>query len=101
MKINRIYHRSPMQTENFQSERKRIMPETRFILFPTLSVYSMAGISRAASETDNLLVFLHITRNYVIFLTFFVYHNLYCFYNQRSMTANSLRNSKVFVTAYK
>ena len=34
---NRILHRSLMQTEKFQPEGKRIMPETRFTEFPALS----------------------------------------------------------------
>ena len=36
--INRIIHQSLMQTEKFQSEDKRIIPETRFTSFPALSV---------------------------------------------------------------
>ena len=51
--INRIYRRSPMQTEKSQPERKRIMPETRFTEFPALSVYLRVGISRSALETDD------------------------------------------------
>ena len=44
-RINRIYHRSPIQTEKSQSEGKRIMAETRFTVFPALSVDSRVGIS--------------------------------------------------------
>ena len=44
MKINRIYHRSSVQTEKSQPEGKRIMPETRFTCFPTLSVDLRIGI---------------------------------------------------------
>ena len=51
-KINRIYRRSPMQTEKSQPEGKRIMPETRFTEFPALSVDPRVGIFRSASETD-------------------------------------------------
>ena len=51
--INRIYHRSPMQTEKCQSEGKWIMPETRFTEFPALSVDTRVDISRSASETDS------------------------------------------------
>ena len=51
--INRIYHRSLMQTEKSQFEGERIMPETRFTEFPALSVDSRVGISRSASETDD------------------------------------------------
>ena len=51
-KINRIYHRSPMQTEKSQPEGKRLMPETRFTEFPALSVDSRVGISHSASETN-------------------------------------------------
>ena len=43
-KINRIYHRSPMQTEKIQPEGKQIMPETRFTEFPALSVDPRVGI---------------------------------------------------------
>ena len=50
--INRIYHRSPMQTEKSQPEGKRIMLEIRFTEFPALSVDRRVGISRSASETD-------------------------------------------------
>ena len=52
VKTNRIYHRSLIQTETSLLEDKRIMPETRFIEFPALSVDSRVGISRSASETD-------------------------------------------------
>ena len=41
--INRIYHRSPMQTEKSQPEGKRIKPETRFTEFPALSVHPRVG----------------------------------------------------------
>ena len=51
--INRIQHRSPMQTEKSQPDGKRIMPETRFSEFPALSVDPRVKISRSASETDN------------------------------------------------
>ena len=37
--INRIYHRSPMQTEKSLPESKRIMPERRFTEFPALAVH--------------------------------------------------------------
>ena len=50
--INRIYSRSPMQTEKSQPEGKRMMPQTMFIEFPASSVYPRAVISRSASETD-------------------------------------------------
>ena len=49
-----------MQTEKSQPEGERIMPETRFTEFPALSVDSKIGISRSASETDDLLFFLPI-----------------------------------------
>ena len=47
---NRIYHRSPMQTEKPQPEGQRIMPETRFTESPALSVHQRVGISRSASD---------------------------------------------------
>ena len=37
-KLNRICHRSLMQSEKSQPEDKRIMPETRFIEFPALTL---------------------------------------------------------------
>ena len=52
VEINRIYHRSLMQTEKSQPESKRIMPETRFTEFPALSVGPRVGISWTASETN-------------------------------------------------
>ena len=51
--INRIYHRSLMQTEKSQPKGKQIMPETRVTEFTALSVYPRVGISRSASETDD------------------------------------------------
>ena len=50
--INRIYHRSPIQTEKSQNEGKRIMPETRFTEIPALTIDSRVGISRSALDTD-------------------------------------------------
>ena len=49
---NRIYRRSPMQTEKSQPDGKRIKPETMFTDFPAKSVHPRAGISRSASETN-------------------------------------------------
>ena len=49
--INRIYHRSLMQTKKSQPEGKLIMPETRFTEFPALSVDPRVGISLSALET--------------------------------------------------
>ena len=49
---NRICHRSLMQTETSKPESKRMMPDTTFTEFPTLSVDPSVGISRSASETD-------------------------------------------------
>ena len=57
---NRIYHRSPMQTEKSQPEGKRIMPETRLTEFPALFVDPGVQISRSASGTDDRLFFLPI-----------------------------------------
>ena len=50
--INRICHRSLMQTEKSQPEGKRIMPETKFTEFPALSIDLRVVISRSASETN-------------------------------------------------
>ena len=52
VKINRIYHRSPMQAEKSLPDGKRRMPETRFTEFPEFSVDSRVEISRCASEND-------------------------------------------------
>ena len=49
-----------MQTEKSLPEGKRIMPESRFTEFPAFSVDPRVGISRSASETDDLLFFLPI-----------------------------------------
>ena len=52
-RTNRIDHRSLMQTKKSQPKGKRIMPETRFIEFPALSVDPRDGIFRSVSETDD------------------------------------------------
>ena len=44
---NRFSHRSPMQTEKYQPEGKRRMPETRFTEFSAFSVDPRVGISRS------------------------------------------------------
>ena len=49
---NKIYHQSSMQIENTKAEGKRIMSETTFTEFPTLSVDPRVEISRYASVTD-------------------------------------------------
>ena len=49
---DRIFHRSPMQTEKSLLEGKRIIPEMRFTEYLALSVYPRVGISQFASETD-------------------------------------------------
>ena len=51
--INRICHRSSMQTEKSQPSGERIMSETKFTEFPALSVDPRVVISRSASETDD------------------------------------------------
>ena len=51
--INRICHRSAMQTEKSQPQGKRIMLETRFTEFQALSIDPRVGISRSALETDD------------------------------------------------
>ena len=61
VKSDRIYHRSPMQTEKSQLEGKWIMLEKRFTKFPALSVGPRVGISRSASETYDILFFSSIT----------------------------------------
>ena len=60
IEIKTIYHRSPIQTEKFKPEGKRIMPETRFTEFPASSVNPRVGISWPASETDDVLFFSHL-----------------------------------------
>ena len=52
LQINRIYHRSLMQTKKSQPEGKLIMPETRFTLFLALSVDLTIGVCWSAWETD-------------------------------------------------
>ena len=42
-----------MQTEKYQPEGKRIMPETRFTEFQALSVDPRVGISRSTSEIND------------------------------------------------
>ena len=69
------------------------MPEMRFTEFPAFSVDPRVGISRSASEMDDLLFFLPIIGS---FHKSFVYYFL-----KRYMTANSERHSKVFVMAPK
>ena len=59
-RINRIYHRSPMQTEKSQPEGKRMTPETRFTEFPALSVDPRVGIPLSVPEIDNWLSLLPI-----------------------------------------
>ena len=51
--INRIYHRSLMQTEKSNPEGNRILSEARFTEIPVLSVDPRVGISWSASETDD------------------------------------------------
>ena len=51
--INRVSHRSPIQTEKPLPECKQIMPEMRFTKFPALSIDPRIGISRSALETDD------------------------------------------------
>ena len=53
LRINRIFHWSLMQTEKSQPEGERIMPETRSVEFPALSVDLRVRISWSASETDD------------------------------------------------
>ena len=93
LETDRIYHWSPMQIEKPQPEGKRIMPETRFTEFPALPVDPRVGVSRSASETDELFFFFPIIG---CFHTSFVYYFL-----KRYMAAISVRHSGVFVTARK
>ena len=51
--INRLYYRPPMQIEKALPEDKRVMPETRFIEFPALSVDARVGESLPVSKTNN------------------------------------------------
>ena len=69
---NRIYHRSSMQTEKYQPEGKRIMPETRLTEFPALSVDPRVEISRSASETDVWLFFLPMTLKTIFYHSSFI-----------------------------
>ena len=56
---NRIYHWSPMQTEQSQPEDKRKMPKTRFNEFPT---------SRSSSEAEDQFYFIPVIRKVVDFM---------------------------------
>ena len=47
-----------MQTEESETEGKRIMPETRFNKFPALSVDPRVEMSRSASGTYDRIFFL-------------------------------------------
>ena len=62
-----------MQTEKFQPEDNRIMPETRFTSFPALSVYPRVVMSLSALETDVRLLFytIEIVCDYDQFVTVF------------------------------
>ena len=88
---NRIYHRSPMQTEISQLASQRIMPETRCTSFPALSVYPRIGISRL-HRRPMIDYFSYLLLNKIILI-------LQSFYNLRCMTANSERHTEFFVTA--
>ena len=66
LRINKILHRLPMQTERSQPEGKRIFLEMRFTEFPAFSVDPRVGVSRSASETDVWLFFLPMTLKIVI-----------------------------------
>ena len=80
--INRIYHRSLVQTEKSQPEGKLIMPETRFTEFPALSFDPMVGISRSTSETDVCLFFLPIPLKSIIYhLSFLLFLTVYFTYD--------------------
>ena len=52
-----------MQFEKSQPEGKRIMPEIRFTEFSTLSIDPRVGISRSASETEDLYFFIYFCKN--------------------------------------
>ena len=67
---NRILNRSSMQTEKSQPDGKWMMPETRFIEFPALSVDPRVRISRSSSETDVGLFFLPLTVKIIYLLAF-------------------------------
>ena len=78
MCIDRMYYQSPMQTDKSKPEGKWIMPETRFTEFPALSVGPRVGISRSASETDVLIIFLtyDINKYYLLFVISFIFYIL-------------------------
>ena len=84
-----------MQTEKFQREDKRIMPETRFTEFPALSVDPRVGISRSASETDVLLYFTYDINNHLSFVISFIFDIL------RRITSFSERHSTFFMVVQK
>ena len=53
--INRICHRSMMQTEKSQPEGKQILLETRLTEFLAFSIEPGVGISRSAWQTYDRL----------------------------------------------
>ena len=86
--INRICHRSPIQTLTYtsfpalsvynrvgiswsksQHDGKRMMPESRF---PALSVYHWVGVSRSASETLKIDFFFFWTKNGIFYSNIFI-----------------------------
>ena len=85
-----------MQTEKFQPEGKRIMPETRFTEFPAFSVDPKVEISWSASETDVQFLFLPMTSKIVIY-----YLSFLSFSTLRRTTSFSEHRLVIFVVVQK
>ena len=73
------HYQSTMQTEIFQAEGKRVVPETRFTGFPPLFTYLRVGISRSASETDVWLFILPMILK-IIFIIRYCFYFLFLFF---------------------
>ena len=56
-----------------------MMPETKFTLFPALSVDPRVGISRSASKTDDLFFFLPFTGKIKVLKRIFTITNTGCY----------------------
>ena len=76
LRIHRIYHQSLLQTEKSQPEGKRIMPETRFTEFTTLSVDQRVGISRSAAATDDIIFLTYDIKNIIYHSSFFSFFDI-------------------------
>ena len=85
-----------MQTEKFQSEGKRTMPETRFAEFPALSVDPRVGFLVCIGDRCLIIFFTYDIKNYYLsFVSSFIFDIL------RRITTFSERHSVYFVEVQK